>query len=402
MATVLVTGGDERAALAVARSLGRAEHRVVVGSRTGRSLAGASRFAAADVRLGDSLREPAAYLDRLHEVVEREGVEVVLPVTEADLLAVLSEKAALAPVKVPFPDLAQFRAASDKTNVMRLADGVGLSVPAQSEVGREEAAALPARAEGPTVLKPGRSVAGGAKLGVSYVPEGGPLRERVEELPDAAFPLLVQERVTGPGVGVFMLRWDGRILAEMAHRRLREKPPAGGVSVVRESVALDPGIRRMAAELLEALDWNGVAMVELKLDGRTGRPYIMEVNGRFWGSLQLAIDAGVDFPRLLVDAVLGRTPDTVVTGRVGVRSRWLLGDLDQLLLRLLRSPRALDLPPDADGRGQAVADFLKSFLPPTRLEVLRWTDPAPFVRELGGWVGSVVGRAREARGSRGR
>ncbi len=46
-------------------------------------------------------------------------------------------------------------------------------------------------------------------------------------------------------------------------------------------------------------------MVEFKADARTGTPYLMEINGRFWGSLQLAIDAGVDFPAILVAAALG-------------------------------------------------------------------------------------------------
>ena len=82
--------------------------------------------------------------------------------------------------------------------------------------------------------------------------------------------------------------------AVFAHRRLREKPPSGGVSVYRESVAPDPSLVARAAALLAGLGWRGVAMVEMKTDARTGTPYLMEVNGRFWGSLQLAVDAGVD------------------------------------------------------------------------------------------------------------
>ena len=68
------------------------------------------------------------------------------------------------------------------------------------------------------------------------------------------------------------------------------------MSVYRESVAADPDLVRRSRALLDAFGWCGVAMVEYKLDERTGTPYLMEVNGRFWGSLQLAIDAGVDFP----------------------------------------------------------------------------------------------------------
>jgi len=393
MAKVLVTGGDERAALAVVRSLGRAGHRVSVGSRSGRSLAGASRYASGDVALGDPLASPDAFADRLLGEVGRTVADVVIPITEAELLAVLPRKHDIAPAVLPFPDLPVFRAACDKAHVAEVAERVGFSVPRQIVVTREDVPGLLADAPEPTVLKPGRSVQSGAKLSVSYVEAGEPLRERVAAMPDRAFPLLMQDRVVGPGVGVFMLRWEGRIVAAMAHRRLREKPPSGGVSVLRETQLLNPGIRRMAAELLEALDWRGVAMVELKIDGQTGLPYIMEVNGRLWGSLQLAIDAGVDFPALLVATALGEDPPEVGSYRVGVRSRWILGDLDHLIARVRRTPEELHLPRGAPSRTATVAGFLGAFLPPVRAEVFRWTDPRPFLTEVRDWFGALGGSA---------
>ena len=83
-------------------------------------------------------------------------------------------------------------------------------------------------------------------------------------------------------------------------------------------------------------------MLEYKQDHRSGVPFLMEVNGRFWGSLQLAVDAGVDFPYLCCQLALGQAPDVPASYTVGVRSRWLLGDLDHLLLRVFHSDR--DLP----------------------------------------------------------
>ena len=150
----------------------------------------------------------------------------------------------------------------------------------------------------PAVIKPHRSVIrapeGRRKLGVSFVNDVASCRRVLRTLPPGAFPVLLQQRVRGPGEGLFVLRWGGRVVAVFAHRRLREKPPAGGVSVYRESIT--PGFRflRAGLRLLDALEWNGLAMIECKRDPATGRHVIMEVNGRLWGSLQLAIDAGVD------------------------------------------------------------------------------------------------------------
>ncbi len=393
MATVLVTDGDQRAALAVVRSLGRAGHRVLVAAEGPRSLAGASRWAAGRLVVPDPLRQADAFVASLGRAVTAEGVDVLLPVTEPSLIAVLAHAQALAPARIPFPPLQTFLKASDKAWVAQAAAEAGLAAPGQRVLASPaEAVELPERAREPLVLKPGRSVQGGRKLGVSYVAEGGPLRSSVQALPEEAFPLLLQDRVVGPGTGVFLLRWGGRTRAAFAHRRLREKPPSGGVSVLRESVPLDPGLQRACDALLERLDWQGVAMVELKEDMSTGRSHVMEINGRFWGSLQLAIDAGVDFPRLLVALALGEDAEGPADYRVGVRSRWLMGDLDHLLIRLRRSPAALHLPPDAPGRLRVVRDFLLGFLPPNREEILRLGDPGPFLAEVRGWLGALRGR----------
>jgi hypothetical protein len=112
----------------------------------------------------------------------------------------------------------------------------------------------------------------------------------------------------------------------------------------------------------------------------------MEINGRFWGSLQLAIDAGVDFPRLLVEAALGGAPRESLTWRSGLRSRWFWGDLDHLLVRLIRSSSVLDLPPGSPGRAGALLHFLGWRPWRERDAVFRLSDPMPFLRESIEWM----------------
>jgi predicted ATP-grasp superfamily ATP-dependent carboligase len=213
----------------------------------------------------------------------------------------------------------------------------------------------------------------------------------VTQLPESAFPLLVQQRIVGPGTGVFLLRWNGRVLATFAHRRLRETPPSGGASVYSESIAADPELVAGATRLLEKFDWQGVAMLELKRDLATGTPYVMEVNGRLWGSLQLAIDAGVDFPALLVGAALGQFPQQPPTYRTGVRLRSWWGDVNHLLARLRHSAERLSLPPNAPTRGQLMRDFLK-WRRSDRNETLRADDPRPFLVDTVEWIKTRAGR----------
>ena len=131
---------------------------------------------------------------------------------------------------------------------------------------------------------------------------------------------LVQSHVPGQGVGAFFLLWNGNVVAEFMHRRLHEVPYTGGVSSLRESW-WHQAIRDDALSKLQALSWQGVAMMEYRWDPHTGAFYFIELNGRFWGSLHLALYAGVDFPRMLADSFFGRPVESVSTYPLGLRCR---------------------------------------------------------------------------------
>jgi len=314
--------------------------------------------------------------------------------TDQSLEAVLEHRSALpAGLALPFPELGTYRAASDKAHVLALAAACGFGVPETRIIATPSAAevggAMPDAAFFPAAVKPHRSMVTvdgvRRKLGVTRVGDATACRRVLAALPAAAFPVLLQQWVEGVGEGFFALRWGGRPVAMFAHRRLREKPPSGGVSVYRESIPLDESLVGPGLRLLQQLDWNGVAMVECKREQATGRQIIMEVNGRFWGSLQLAIDAGVDFPTLLVRCVAGETVPETRQYRVGVRSRWFWGDVDHLWLRLRRNGNgSAGL---AGSRLRALLDFLRVAPGRDHFEVGRLTDPLPGVVETLQWLG---------------
>ncbi len=387
---VLVLDGEQRAALAVVRSLGRQGCEVHVGSHVPESLAGGSRFADSESLLPSPFLGVDAYTAAVGRLARARSANVIIPVGEASTLALLERRDLLPEVSIPTSDLAHFLRASDKSAVLDLAQTLGIDVPGQWTVADGTPAVPPVPAEAfPVVLKPSRSVTGLAserrKVGVRYAHSPRELEGHLSELRSGGDPVLVQSRIEGPGLGIFMLRWRGELVATFAHRRIREKPPAGGVSVCCESVEPSEGLLGRSASLLAALDWSGVAMIEYKHDTRTGRNYLMEVNPRFWGSLQLAIDSGVDFPWYLVQLALGTRIPPVQRWRIGRRSRWGLGDVDHLIARLRYSPAELDLPSDAPGLAQALAAVLLPWRPGQRNEVCRLSDPVPSLRESRAW-----------------
>jgi predicted ATP-grasp superfamily ATP-dependent carboligase len=394
-ATVVVTDGEQRAALATVRSLGKAGYRVIVCASSRHSISGSSRFAASQTVVADPLRSPEQFFLDVARVADVERAEVLLPVTEAALLAVLPNRDAFR-CCVPFASADVFARICDKSDVLKVAALQGIEVPIQRELaGPEDSVALRDWSHFPVVLKPYRSVStnGNARVrgSVTYAANRDALEAALHAIPRAAYPVLAQERIEGPGFGISLLIWDGVVKAAFAHRRLREKPPSGGVSVLRESIPLDADLLSRSADLLRAFDWQGVAMVEFKLNDKTNAPYLMEVNGRLWGSLQLAIDAGVDFPALLVKLALGENPAPVLSYPAGVRSRWEWGDLDNLLASLFHSDRKLVLSTGNGKRNRlrSMTDFLKDLTAMNEAEIFRRDDPKPFLRESLNWFRSL-------------
>jgi len=149
----------------------------------------------------------------------------------------------------------------------------------------------------------------------------GEARSVLQELGTRYSKILVQGFVPGRGVGAFALTWHGRVLGRFMHLRRHEVPHTGGVSSYRMAWWHEK-IMEDATAKLRLMKWQGVAMMEYRWDPQTDRFYLMEMNGRFWGSLHLALHAGVDFPLLLADAFHGKPNRGIVEKREAIRCRY--------------------------------------------------------------------------------
>ncbi|HLY09124.1 MAG TPA: ATP-grasp domain-containing protein [Planctomycetota bacterium] len=319
---VLVTDGANRVALAVVRALGRAGAEVAVveqerfAQRTPASFR--SRFSSRHDVI-PTLADDGAFIDAL---VERSsGYDVLLPVSTNVVLACAAHRERFQ-ARLPIPPLDLLRRANDKSSVLAIARKAGVPIPVTYAPENEEEldevvsrVRLPAivklRDDAGTVLEPGQRYAIGRSPGA--------LREAYRRLHALKpFPL-IQEKVDGPGYGVGVLAEEGRVLAAVAHRRIREYPVTGGPSTICESVE-DPRLAGYAAAVIRELRWTGVAMVEFK---KNDEYRLMEVNPRFWGSLPLATRAGVNFPSLVCRRAMGEDLGDVPRAAAGVRLRFL-------------------------------------------------------------------------------
>lgn len=387
---ILVTDADNRSALAATRSLGRRGDVVVVAGERHPGLASASRYCSARASYPSPFKNPIGFVDAVAAAAREHAIDVIMPMTEVTTLLLTEHQNRLPDhCRLPFAATDVVAQASDKSHVLQLAQQLGVPTPRTTIVRSVSDANDLAIGEYPVVVKPARSrvltPSGWISSGVTYANNDSELRAQLTALRPELYPVLLQERIHGPGVGVFACYAEGQPVAWFAHKRIREKPPSGGVSVLRESAPLEPLATEYASKLLSRLGWRGVAMVEFKRDNRDGSLRLMEINGRFWGSLQLAIDAGVDFPALLADIAMGREVPAPRAYRVGVRTRWLWGDIDALLAVMLKNRRSLNLPPGYPGRWRTLWDFCHFWGRDLHYEILQRDDPRPWLLETRRW-----------------
>jgi len=387
--SALVLDANQRSALATVRSLGRQGLFVAAADSGTAPLAGTSRYCRLTLRYPDPNREPRAFVAAVAAMVAEHGFDLVLPMTDVTTMLLVDKAASLAPARLGCASHLAYESLTDKSALVSRAQSLGMLVP-KTIVARSPAEiAKAADTFGyPFVIKPGRSkyMRGEslASTGVRVVHSAGELEQVVPTLSWLGeIPCLAQEFIPGHGAGVFCLMDGTKAVAWFAHRRIREKPPGGGVSVLSESAPLDPTLQESARQLLTSVGWFGPAMVEYRIDPQ-GKAYLMEVNGRFWGSLQLAIDSGIDFPWLLCQVLSGPDMRVPTPSASRARMRWLLGDLDRLII-LLR-----DRSYSSSAKLRNVAGFIATcFDLSCKQEIFRWRDPAPALKELRQWLGAL-------------
>ena len=233
-----------------------------------------------------------AYIARtpLSDVVRAQDIDMVIPVGAASVQTICE----VTPAKAVLPMGLDLRLSYDKSEVTALARSLDVAVPRTVRL-RQARDATDVDIAFPCVVKPAKEVE--AKF-VKYPRNHAELQTAVTEGlrrlgPDSS-GVLVQEYIAGVGAGFFGLYQKGSLVRVFMHRRIREWPSTGGASTAARAIR-DPALLRSGKAILDALRWHGVAMVEFKYRPDVGDYVFIELNGKFWGSAELALSAGVNF-----------------------------------------------------------------------------------------------------------
>jgi len=233
----------------------------------------------------------------------------------------------------------------------------------------------------PAVIKPYRSWVVRDGRGIRWPSEAVETEDKalskLAELLSAGGRALLQQWLPGRREAVSLFYARDRFWARMAQVSYREWPIMGGASVLCETLPLETNLVEPAGRLVRAMNLEGCSMVEFRRDAQN-QPVLMEVNPRMGGSVTLAINAGVNFPKLLHDWKLGYALEPVSSYRVGRRLRWLTGDIWNIKTVIERQGQ-LDVPHGGGALATFIFDFFRGG---TELDLIELGDPGPALLEF--------------------
>lgn len=394
MGTVLVLDGDTIPALDITRSLGRQGVPVDIASHQANSISGYSRYTQKAHLYPHPLESTDQFLTWLEQQLADNRYRLIIPATERTLVPIARHfQGHPRADRITMAVLDALETVLDKAKTSQLAIDCDVPQPASWTISQlSELNDLEDQLHYPVVVKPGRSISDNevrVSLTVRYAHSGEELRKLAHELLGHVH-LVLQEYFTGIGVGIELIANRGEILYAFQHQRIHEMPLTGGGSSYRKSVEIDPELLEASRRLIARLNWHGVAMVEFKKNPQTGEFILIEINGRFWGSLTLATAAGADFPYQLYQLYTNGTVTALQPYRREVYCRKLASDLAWLeaVARKDADTRLVTIP----GIGSALRDWLKVFSPSHYFDVQSLGDIKPGLVDISRIVRSYVER----------
>ena len=372
----LVLDASLRQSLVAVRSLGRRGLRVAAAGRHHKTPALASRWCQQRVVLPPE-DAPGPYLANLEGWLERAGARVLIASSDATIALLRASRARLEPrVRLALGSEEALAIAVDKERTLETAKRLGIPAPRGVVVTELGDVPLALKEVGlPAVVKPSASWLWngreGLRLGAKLVATPAEALDAVATVTRFGGAALIQQLLTGRREAVSFLYAGGEVYARFAQWAMRTDPPLGGLSVLRQSIAVPPDIGPQAEALVREIDLEGYSEVEFRRDA-AGVSYLMEINPRLSASVEVAVRAGVDFPNLLYQWASGGPIERVPRYRIGGWMRHLGGDIGTTFAALRERGR-----PGVTSPIRALLDFVIAFLKPMAYDYFTWSDPLP-------------------------
>ena len=331
----LVLGDDDRSFLTVVRSLGRKNISVHTGWCHPASFALHSKYVKKVHLIPPFSLQNDSWKKTLIDIFQQENFDLVIPCNDLTMIPLQTNRKELEKyAQIYLISDRAFDITQDKIKTYKLAKSNNIPVPKSIIINQNsDLSKILSNFKFPIVLKPRLSVTPNDlenKHFVRKVYTNDELTNHINYILEDKVEIQVQENFIGKGVGIEVLVDKGEILVVFQHIRVHE-PLMGGGSTYRKSAAPHPELLDATRKLMKSLNYTGVAMVEFKVNFDTRQWIFVEINGRFWGSLPLAVSSGVDFPYYLYQLLVNKQRDFPQEYKKGIYCRNFLYDLDWII-----------------------------------------------------------------------
>lgn len=321
MRALIVDPCAARATLAALRALAHAGWEVGVGGPTQASLAVSSRWCSKWHRIPPPQPQLGGFVDEVNRAIRERGYEIVFGASDLDVMTLSRERQSIA-ATVPYPEHERVARAFDKLELMRAADAVGIRTPRTVAVETQ----VP-DLDGAAWMVKVRVHDRGERLEATLATSRAQVASRVSQIRATGGEALVQEVIDGDLMAFTVVAdRSGKVLARVQQRAERTWPPDAGASVRACTVAIDERLGHQVQALVQELGWFGLAELQFLADSQ-GDPYLIDFNGRFYGSLPLAVASGPNLPAIWAAVATGRPAPVATEAAAGIRFQWLEGDL---------------------------------------------------------------------------
>lgn len=312
MGRAIIPQGHHFVSLAIARSLGRQKVPAIVLSEFDHSMTFSSKYCTEHF-VGSAQFDFFRHLS---------ADDVVMPL-DVNLMMRLSKERDQLRCNLAFGDHRLLEQTMDKSFLMQYATEHGIPSPlTYFPSSPDEVLLMKDEIRYPVAIKPSRQEGG---IGITYVDEPDDLAVSFKKIFDLHGPAIIQEKIPISEkytVGLLVDK-ESKVRRACVLKEIRNYPNPVGPACCVETVDR-PDILKRCIGLVESLHFYGIADIDVVIDGRDGSFRILEINPRFWGSLQGAINAGVDFPYLLYLLARGEEIEKDLHYTLGVRTRILL------------------------------------------------------------------------------
>ena len=375
---VFVANARSATSLSVIRSLGRKKNEIFAATESREDCAIYSRYCTKKIFLKSDGNDADARVNELLKIIIENKIDVFLPVLSERILRKLSERKSEFEkyTRLPVPELEQFDTFDDKSKTALLLKSLNIPSPETYLVNDEQnVQELKETLQYPVLIKPHR---GEGSAGIKIIQKADQLLGSFQAIKEEFGPCFIQEFVPGTKyAAVFLANKNSEPVRFFVHKAIREYPITGGPTCFLESVE-NNAMLEYGSRILKEINYVGLVNMEFILDEKEGIPRIIDINPRFYGPLQGAVNAGVDFPYELFQLSLNRKIEPDLNYPLGKKCRALLFEDTKHLISVLRGVKS---PKYNIGKFRTLINYL-NFFKDNGYFILSFKDPLPGIVKI--------------------